>query len=88
MHAGLITTLQKVLHEAGVPPSATLTEARGLRGRADMTRPGDIVVLDFHAPGRHLLLDGVVTTVYKNKKQRETGEIPGYAAKLVEDRKF
>ena len=88
MHASLITTLKKVLQEAGVPPSATLTEARGLRGRADMTRPGDIVVLDFHAPGRHLLSDGVVTTVYKNTRQRETGEIPGYAAKLAEDRKF
>ncbi len=41
-----------------------------------------------HAPGRHLLLDGVVTTVYRNTKQRETGDIPGYAAKLVEDMKF
>jgi hypothetical protein len=88
MHAGLITTLQKVLKEAGVPSSSTMTEARGLRGRADMTRPGDIVVLDFYAPGRHLLLDGVLTTVYRNTRQRETGEIPGYAAKLVEDRKF
>ncbi len=57
-------------------------------GGADKTRPGDIVVLDYRAPGRHLLLDGVVTTVYKNTRQRETGEIPGYAAKLVEDRKF
>ena len=53
-----------------------------------MTRPGDIVILDFYAPGRHLLLDGVVTTVYRNTRQRETCEIPGYAAKLVEDRKF
>ncbi len=88
MHAGLITTLQKVLQEAGVSTSATLTEARGLRGRVDRTRPGDIVVLDFHAPGRHLLLDGVVTTVYRNTRQRETGVIPGYAAKLAEDRKF
>jgi len=88
MHAGLITTLQKVLKEAGVPTTATLTEARGLRGRQDRTRPGDIVVLDYHAPGRHLLLDGVVTTVYRNTRQRETGDIPGYAAKLVEDRKF
>ena len=88
MHACLISTLQKVLQEAGVPPSATLTEARGLRGNADRTRPGDIVVLDAHAPGRHLLVDGVVTTVYRNTKQRETGNIPGYAAKLVEDKKF
>jgi hypothetical protein len=45
-------------------------------------------VLDYHAPGRHLLLDGVVTTAYKNTRQREAREIPGYAAKLVEDKKF
>ena len=54
----------------------------------DKTRPGDIVVLDFYAPGRHLLLDRVVTTVYMNSRLRETIEVPGYAAKLVEDRKF
>ena len=54
----------------------------------DKTRPGDIVVLDFYALGRHLLLDGVVTTVYKNTRLRETTRVPGYAAKLVEDRKF
>ena len=88
MHAGLITTLQKVLKEAGVPTSATITEARGLRGTGDRSRPGDIVVLDYHSPGRHLLLDGVVTSVYRNTRQKETSEIPGYAAKLVEDRKF
>ena len=72
MHDGLISTLQKVLHEAGVPTFATLTEARGLRRRVDKTRPGDIVVLDFYAPERHLLLDGVVTTVYMNTRLRET----------------
>jgi hypothetical protein len=55
--------MQKVLKEEGVLTSATLTEARGLRGGRDMTRLGDIVVLDYHAPGRHLLLDGVVTMV-------------------------
>ncbi len=57
-------------------------------GGVDKTRPGDIVVLDYHAPGRHLLLDRVVTTVHRNTKQRETGEILGYAAKLVEERKL
>jgi len=46
------------------------------------------VVLDFYAPGRHLLLDGVVTTVYKNTRLRETTQVTEYAAKLVEDRKF
>ena len=88
MHAGLISTLQKLLQEAGVLTSATLTEARGLQGRADKTRPGDIVVLDFYAPGRHLLLDGVVTTVYMNTRLREATEVPGYATKLVEVRMF
>ena len=68
---------------------ATLTEARGLRGRGDNTRPpGDIVVLDYHAPGQHLLLDGVVTNAYTNTRQGEAREIPWYAAKLVEDKKF
>ena len=88
MHGGLISTLQKVLHEAGVPTSATLTEARRLRGRMDKTRPGDIVALEFYAHGRHLLMDGVVTTVYRNTRLRETTGDPGYAGKLVEDRKF
>ena len=54
----------------------------------DKTRTGDIVVLDFYAPGRQLLLDGVVTTVYTNTRLRETTEVLGYAAKLVEDGKF
>jgi len=46
------------------------------------------VALDFYAPGRHLLLDGVLTTVYKNARLRDTIEVPGYTAKLVEDMKF
>ncbi len=60
-----------------------MAEARGLRGREDKTRLCDIVVLDCHALGHHLLLDGVVTIAYKNIRQREKGETPGYAAKLV-----
>jgi hypothetical protein len=68
MHAWLITTLKKVIKEAGVPSSATLTEARVLRGGGDKTRPGDIMVLDYNAPGRHLLLDGVVMMVYMNTR--------------------
>jgi hypothetical protein len=53
-----------------------------------MTRPCDIVALDYYTPGHHLMLDGVVTTAYRNTRHRETGEIPGFAAKLVEDGKF
>ena len=44
--------------------------------------------MDYHASSRHLLLDGVVTTAYRNTRQGEAREIPGYAAKLVEDKKF
>jgi hypothetical protein len=53
-----------------------------------MMHPCDIVVLDYYALGHHLLMDGVVTAAYMNTKQRETGEIPGFATKLVEDMKF
>ena len=88
MHAGLISVRQRVLKEAGVPTSTTLTEARGLRGGVDMTRHGDIVELDYTAPGEHIQMHGVDTTVYKNMRQRETRGIPGYAARLMEDRKF
>ena len=54
----------------------------------DKTRPRDIVVMDYTAPGKYILLDGVDTTVYMSTRQRETRVIPGYAAKLVEDKKF
>ncbi len=56
MHAELVTCLQKVLQEAWVPTSATLTEARGLHGGVERTRNGGIVVLDYHAPGKHVML--------------------------------
>ncbi len=47
------------------------------------------MVLVYVAPGRHLLLDGVVTTTYRNTRLLETMLTPGYATvKLVEDKKF
>ncbi len=62
MHAGLISCFQKFMLEVGVVASTTLAEARGIRGPTDNSRLGDIVVLDYVAPDKHLLLDGVVTT--------------------------
>jgi hypothetical protein len=41
---------------------AVVTEARGLRA-ADASRPGDVVVLDHFAEGRHLVINAVVTIV-------------------------
>ena len=45
-------------------------------------------MLDFSAPGRHLVLDGVVTTVYRNSILSMVAAVPGFAAKQVEDTKF
>jgi hypothetical protein len=54
----------------------------------DTSRPGDVVVLDFFAKGRHLLVDALVTTVYRNTILESASTIPGYGTKQVEDRKF
>jgi hypothetical protein len=65
MHHGLIKILRVILEESGIPKAAIVKESRGLR-QDDRTRPGDLVVLDFAKGGRHLIIDGVVTTVYRN----------------------
>ncbi len=65
MHHGLIKTLRGIVEEYGVPKASIVEEARGLR-QDDHSRPGDLVVLDFADGGRHLIIDGVVTTVYMN----------------------
>ena len=54
----------------------------------DASRPVDIVVLDFSDADRHLVIDVLVTTVYHNTVLDKVASVPGYAAKLVEDRKF
>jgi len=74
--------------EAGVPEASVVLEARGLRA-ADRSRPGDVVALDFFANGRHLVIDAVLTTVYRNTVVLEkVATVPGYAAKQAEDKKF
>jgi hypothetical protein len=65
MHHGLIKTLRSVVEEFGVPKAAIFEEARGVR-HDDRTFPGDLVVMNFAKEGRHLIIDGVVTTVYRN----------------------
>jgi hypothetical protein len=66
---------------------ALVKEARGLMA-ADATRPGDVVVLDLFAEGRHLVMDAVVTTLYRNFILKNTYAIPGYTIKRAEDRNF
>ena len=80
MHHGLIKTLRGILEESGIPKAAIVEEARGL-GHDDCTRPWDLVVLDFVEGRRHLIIDGVITTVYRNTILNKVSAIPGFAAK-------
>jgi hypothetical protein len=86
-HAGLVGVIKDILKEAAVPDASVVVEARGLRPE-DKTRPGDIVAFDFFAEGRHLVIDAVMTTVYRNTVLSKVATIPGYVAKQAEDRKF
>ena len=54
----------------------------------DATRPGDVVALGFFAEGKHLVIDAVVTIVYRNLFIYRVAYIPGYAAKHAEDLKL
>jgi len=65
MHAGLVGVLSSILRDVGIPYIAVVIEARGLRA-SDASRPGDVVVQEFFAEGRHLVDDDVVTIVYHN----------------------
>jgi hypothetical protein len=47
-----------------------------------------VVALDSFADGRHLVIDAIITTIYKNTALHQVATIPGYAAKQAEDRKF
>ena len=78
--------LQAILLESGIPKSSILFEAGGLR--RDKTRPRDVVVLDFFGLDRHLVVDVVLSIVYRNTILDVASTVPSHAAKLAEDRKF
>ncbi len=86
LHSGLVVVISSFLRDAGVPYASIVMEARGLRA-TDRSRPVDVVALNLFADGRHLGIDAVVTTVYKNTVLLQVATIPGNAAKQVEDRK-
>ena len=65
MHAGLVVVIVARLLMAGIPKSSIVVEKKGL-SRPDRFRSGDVVVLDFYGPGRHLVIDAVISTVYRN----------------------
>ncbi len=83
----MVGVIKNTLREASVLEASVVLEARGLRA-ANRSRPRDIVALDFVANGRHLVIDAVMTTVYRNTVLNKVATIPRYAAKQVEDMKF
>ena len=87
MHHGLIKTLRGIVEESWVPKASIVEEARGMR-QDERTRPGDLVVLDFAKGGRYLIIDGVVTAIYRNTILTKVAIRPGFAAKQVEDKNF
>ena len=84
LHSGLVNIIETCLRDAGVPEAAIVLEARGLRA-ADRSRPGNVVTLDFFADGRHLVIDAVITTVYRNTDLQQVVDVPGYAAKQAKN---
>ena len=80
MHHELIKSLRIIVEESMVSRASIVEEARGLRP-GDGTRPRDIVVLDFAEGGRHPIIDGVVTTVYRCTILYKVATVPEFAAK-------
>jgi hypothetical protein len=65
LHSGLVKVLQFILRDAYVPATYVVVEAMGLHA-SDCSRPGDVVALDCFAIGRHLAIDAVMTSLYRN----------------------
>ncbi len=54
----------------------------------DRSKLRNVVALDFLADGRHLVIDAVMTIVYRNTMFRQVATVPGYAAKLFSRRSY
>ena len=64
-HFDLVGVLKSIVKDVGIPDIAMVSKARGLRS-SDASRPGDVEVLDFFRDGQHLVIDVVITIVYRN----------------------
>ena len=87
MHAWLVGVLVSVLKDEGVPTMTVVTKAKGHRA-TDASKHEDVDVLDFFAEGHRLVVDVVVTIVYRNAIFKHEALVPGYTAKHAKDRKF
>ena len=70
---------------------AIVKKAKEMRGRGDHQagRHDDVImVLDYYRPRKLMLMDGAITSVYRNNCLRAKTTTPGYATKHAEDRKL
>ena len=86
-HAGLAKVICSIFTDCGAKKPDILWELRGLRP-SDHTRPCDVGWLDFYGPGRHLLCDGSVVSVFVNTLASAASTKAGTAARLKEDEKL
>ena len=68
-----------ILKDCGAKKDDILWELRGLRP-ADHSRPCDVGWADFYGPGRHLLCDGSIVSVFVNTSAAPASTKPGYTA--------
>ena len=81
---GLAQILVSILKDCGAKKDDILCrELRGLRPR-DHPRPCDVGWADFYGPGRHLLCDGSVVSVFVNTSAEAGSTKPGLAAREKE----
>ena len=75
LHAGLIHVIGIVLRDVGVPDASMVVEAKGFRA-AHRSMPGDVVALGVFAFERHLVIDAVTTTIYRNTVLQKVDTVP------------
>ena len=86
-HVGLAKVICFISTDCGAKKPDILWELRGLRP-SDQTRPHDVGWADFYGPGRHLLCDGSVVSVFVNSLASAASTKAGTAARQKEDEKL
>ena len=90
-HVGLAQILVlSIFTDCGAKDSDILWELLGLRAlRAGCAmRPCDVGWSDFYGPGRHVLCDGSVVSVFVNNLAADASSKPSTAAHMKEDEKL
>jgi hypothetical protein len=76
-----------LLRRNGVPKVAIVKEAKALRTKGAF-RLGDWVIMDFITASKLLIIDGVVSVVYRSSILSGDATMPEFATKKAEGAKF